>query len=113
MSSQKCGSGFGFISYTDKKIRISDKDNKNLLDFYGEIKKVTLKAGIIDLEDKKLERKNRFVERTLAVWQPLSSRELTHEDARQIIKNTTEFFRILFEWKSKEESSSSKPIING
>jgi hypothetical protein len=32
---------------------------------------------------------------TLEVWQPLSSRHLSDEDAREILANVTGFFRVL------------------
>lgn len=40
---------------------------------------------------------NPFV-RTLAVWQPRLGRNVSHEDARQILENATGFFKILAEW---------------
>jgi hypothetical protein len=36
--------------------------------------------------------------KTLAAWQPRASRELTREDARQIVENVTGFFKTLLEW---------------
>ncbi len=44
------------------------------------------------------ETKRQFIDRTLEVWQPRTSRALTREDARQIAENVTGFFRILLEW---------------
>jgi hypothetical protein len=35
---------------------------------------------------------------TLEVWQPLSSRQLSDEDAREILANVTGFFRVLAGW---------------
>ena len=37
-------------------------------------------------------------ERTLAIWQPHTTRELTGEDARQIVENVTGLFAVLIEW---------------
>ena len=39
-----------------------------------------------------------FIDQTLSVWQPLTSRRLTPEDARQIAENITGVFLILSEW---------------
>jgi hypothetical protein len=39
-----------------------------------------------------------FIDETLAIWQPLSKRQLTREDGREIIENMTGFFRVLQEW---------------
>lgn len=43
-----------------------------------------------------------FLDETIAVWQPLSSRPLNREDAREIVENVTGFFSILLEWKKAE-----------
>jgi hypothetical protein len=39
---------------------------------------------------------------TIALWQPRASREVTREDARQIIENVSGFFAILAEWSQAE-----------
>jgi hypothetical protein len=39
---------------------------------------------------------------TIALWQPRASRELTRENARQIIENVSGFFAILAEWSQAE-----------
>lgn len=39
---------------------------------------------------------------TIAVWQPRAARELSREDARQIVENITGFFAILAEWSRAE-----------
>ena len=44
--------------------------------------------------------------RTLALWQPRSSRRLTDEDARQIEDNLTGFFKLLAQWRSAEVGST-------
>jgi hypothetical protein len=36
--------------------------------------------------------------KTLTAWQPRASRELTREDARQIVENVTGFFQTLLKW---------------
>lgn len=38
-----------------------------------------------------------FLDETIAVWQPLTIRTLTREDAREIIENMTGFFTVLRE----------------
>ena len=39
-----------------------------------------------------------FNERTLDLWQPRTSRNLTEEDAREMIANASVFFGLLAEW---------------
>jgi hypothetical protein len=39
---------------------------------------------------------------TIAIWQPRTARELSREDARQIVENITGFFAILAEWSRAE-----------
>ena len=46
--------------------------------------------------------------RTLAVWQPRTSRPLTEEDARQITENVTGFFRVLQKWSRAEKAPSAE-----
>jgi hypothetical protein len=41
---------------------------------------------------------------TIALWQPRAARELTQEDARQIIENVSGFFAVLAEWSRAERS---------
>ncbi len=52
------------------------------------------------------ETKRQFIDRTLEVWQPRTSRALTREDARQIAENATSFFRILLEWAAAEKDAA-------
>ena len=59
------------------------------------------------------EAKNSFTERTLEVWQPRTSRVLTHEDARQIIENAVGFFSVLAEWDEEAGSGDSSPDSGG
>ena len=49
----------------------------------------------------------RQIVRTLQVWQPRLGRDLTHEDARQIMHNVTGFFGVLAEWSRVEQLSST------
>ena len=46
--------------------------------------------------------KRQLIEQTKQYWQPYSKEELSDEDARQIIENMTGFFKVLKEWKEKE-----------
>ena len=43
-----------------------------------------------------------LIDRTRKVWQPRIGRNLTDEDARQIVENVTGFFRILTDWLQVE-----------
>jgi hypothetical protein len=40
---------------------------------------------------------------TQQIWQPRVGRDLTREDARQIIYNVTGFFSLLAEWSAAEQ----------
>src|SRR5262249_13846820 len=46
-------------------------------------------------------------ERTLDFWQARTSRELTEEDAREIVANVSGFFRLLAEWDRKAQRKES------
>ena len=46
-----------------------------------------------------------FLDKTIAFWQPRTTRTLTREDARQIIENATGFFRVLAEWDAKAKAA--------
>jgi hypothetical protein len=39
-----------------------------------------------------------LIDATLAVWRPRLGRDLSREDARQILTNVTGFFDLLAEW---------------
>lgn len=52
--------------------------------------------------------KEQFIDRTLEVWQPRTSKVLTGEDARQIAENVTEFFQILTEWEAAEQRTTGQ-----
>jgi hypothetical protein len=57
-----------------------------------------------------------LIDRTVAVWQPRSRRELRREDARQIVENVTGFFRILSDWSRVEiptpANDTAKPLTS-
>lgn len=42
------------------------------------------------------------IDHALEFWQPLSPRQLTREDAREIIENMTGFFSVLMEWEMQD-----------
>jgi hypothetical protein len=44
------------------------------------------------------DRRRELLDLTLQVWQPLSSRQLSDEDAREILANVTGFFGVLAKW---------------
>ncbi len=44
----------------------------------------------------------RQIARTREIWQPRMGRNLTGEDARQILHNATGFFGVLAEWRRTE-----------
>ena len=41
-----------------------------------------------------------LIDQTIAIWQPRSRRELSQEDARQIIENIVGFIDIFNEWET-------------
>ncbi len=43
-----------------------------------------------------------LIDRTIETWQPRLDRNLSREDARQIVENVTGFFSILAEWARAE-----------
>jgi hypothetical protein len=58
-----------------------------------------------------------LIHRTRRVWQPRTGRNITEEDARQIVENVTGFFAILAGWSRAELSApandTGKPIASG
>jgi hypothetical protein len=44
------------------------------------------------------DRRRELLDLTLEVWQPLSARQLSDEDAREILANVTGFFAVLAKW---------------
>jgi hypothetical protein len=53
------------------------------------------------------------IDRTRELWKPRLGRDLSREDARQIVENVTGFFAILIEWSRAEmpvpANDTSKP----
>ena len=47
------------------------------------------------------------IARSRQVWQPRIGRDLTDEDARQIIHNVTGFFGVLAEWSRAERLAAA------
>jgi hypothetical protein len=43
-----------------------------------------------------------LIDRTIELWQPRVRRDLSREDARQIVQNVSSFFGILAEWSRAE-----------
>jgi len=43
-----------------------------------------------------------LIDRTCEVWKPRLGRDVSREDARQIVENVTGFFAILIEWSRAE-----------
>ncbi|PNE11413.1 MAG: hypothetical protein CR217_09020 [Beijerinckiaceae bacterium] len=48
-----------------------------------------------------------LIDRTRQVWQPRLGRDLTYEDARQIMHNVTGLFGILAEWSRAEKLAAA------
>jgi hypothetical protein len=46
----------------------------------------------------------KIINETAQFWSKRTGRELSEEDARQIIENMTGFFRVLSEWEAAERS---------
>ena len=57
-----------------------------------------------------------LIDRTRQVWQPRLGRDLSGEDARQIVENVTGFFSILAEWSRAERpvpaNDTAKPATS-
>jgi len=49
----------------------------------------------------------RQIARTRQIWQPRIGRDLTDEDARQIVENMTGFFTVLAEWSHTERRAAN------
>ena len=47
------------------------------------------------------------IARTRQIWQPRIQRDLTDEDARQIMDNVTGFFGVLAEWSRAERLAAA------
>lgn len=46
-----------------------------------------------------------FLDHTIAMWQPLSAKPLSREDAREIIENAVGFYGTLMRWTREVETS--------
>jgi hypothetical protein len=46
-----------------------------------------------------------LIDRTIELWQPRLRRELSREDARQIVENVTGFFSLLSQWSKSETAA--------
>jgi hypothetical protein len=46
-----------------------------------------------------------LIDRTIELWQPRLWRELSREDARQIVENVTGFFSLLSQWSKYETAA--------
>jgi hypothetical protein len=46
-----------------------------------------------------------LIDRTIELWQPRLRRELSREDARQILENVTGFFSLLSQWSKCETAA--------
>ncbi len=44
------------------------------------------------------------IDRTIETWQPRLDRDLSREDARQIVENVTGFFSVLADWAQEERT---------
>ncbi len=49
------------------------------------------------------------LEETLQFWQQRTSRQLTHEDARQMVENVAGFFTTLQRWSAEADARRSEP----
>ncbi len=52
-----------------------------------------------------------LVEETVGLWQPRTTRQLTPENAREIVENITGFFRILGEWAEAETRTQQDYVV--
>jgi hypothetical protein len=48
-----------------------------------------------------------LIGQTIGLWQPFYRRELSREDARQLVENVTRFFSILHEWSRAENAAAA------
>jgi hypothetical protein len=53
-----------------------------------------------------------FTQRTLDLWQPRTSRQLTAEDAREMAANVSGFFCLLAEWDRQARREQKLPLAN-
>ncbi len=45
-----------------------------------------------------------LIDRAIETWQPRAERDLSREDARQIVENVTGFFSVLADWAREERA---------
>ncbi len=48
-----------------------------------------------------------LIDRAIETWQPRTERDLSREDARQIVENVTGFFSVLADWAREEKPEPS------
>ena len=48
-----------------------------------------------------------FLRKTIRIWQPYSKKELTLEDAREIIHNTVGFYKLLIKWEMERQKKNN------
>jgi hypothetical protein len=57
-----------------------------------------------------------LIDGAIGFWQPMSSQQLTREDAREIIENMTGFFSVLLEWEAEarklKQRQSEPPALD-
>ena len=51
-----------------------------------------------------------LIDRTIELWQPRLRRELSREDARQILENVTGFFSLLSQWSKSETTPPASDV---
>jgi hypothetical protein len=51
-----------------------------------------------------------LIDRTIELWQPRLRRELSREDARQIVENVTGFFSLLSQWSKSETAPPASDL---
>jgi hypothetical protein len=51
-----------------------------------------------------------LIDRTIELWQPRLRRELSREDARQIVENVTGFFSLLSQWSKSETAPPASDV---
>ena len=51
-----------------------------------------------------------LIDRTIETWKPRLDRDLSREDARQIVENVTGFFTIVAEWARAEMPEPANDI---
>jgi hypothetical protein len=54
-----------------------------------------------------------FNQRTLDLWQPRTSRQLTADEAREMAANIAGFFHLLAEWDREARRKQQQPPADG